>query len=138
MRELTFKTLTEILVWAKTAGEFVVEQAPLVAQEILTWGIVKNAFGLAGGLTLLAGAALTARYAILHWCQWSQDDKVGKDMYGNRSPDARKIIPLIGAGIAAVGGTLISALCAYAILYVITAPRLYLIEKITYLLRRVT
>jgi len=48
------EALTEVMEWARATGNFVAEQTPLLAEEVIRWGIIENSLNAILGLLLLS------------------------------------------------------------------------------------
>jgi len=56
---LSKETVTELISWVRSAKDFAEEQAPLVCQEVLTWGKVSSISGMCiGSFFLITGIIL--------------------------------------------------------------------------------
>jgi len=58
-------SMDTITQWMEQVGSFVAEQAPLVVQEILMWGIVTNSLSIAG--TMLVILLFLSIYGTILW-----------------------------------------------------------------------
>jgi len=117
--ELTGKIgehLDEIMSWVEQGKEFVSEQAPLVVDEIIRWGVVKNV-----GLSVVFLVMVLC--ATLYLCRAHRIFKEGKDdeivFFGS-------IISLVLGAVGVFGS--IAAIEKLA--FVLTAPRLYVLEQL--------
>lgn len=115
--------LTYLLDAVKTAEAFTVEQVPLLAQEIITYGIASNtACVIAGSVALWVGMFLGKR-----------------GVAENKKPYHEQNEPVIILGIMggtglALGGLCVIALSVGDLIKAIFAPRLYLIDYVSNLL----
>lgn len=99
---------------AKVAGTMGKEQLPLLVQEILKWGMISAAFWTGFGLLLLAGGIGLVRASLY-----------GR---GDESTGVGGLL-MITAGLFAIGWN------TYNLLYIYTAPRLYLLDQIKDLIK---
>ena len=119
MNELTQETLVEVLSWVKEAKELMVEQAPLLAQEIISYGITANI--LAIGLAALAtgGAIMCTWLLCKHGEKWWEEDNV-------------RIVP---CGVVIFFGFLLGTphlfIHIFILVKVLVSPRLYVLEKLS-------
>lgn len=105
----------EILTWLQVSREFVSEQAPLLAQEILTWGLYS--YTLMIGISLLV--VILCVFSIRFF--WSRYDKY-----------TREDGPVAGMITSAIVGCmflLIATVNFLGLIQVLVAPRLYLIKQ---------
>jgi len=110
-------SLSSLLDWAKSAGDFVAGQVPLVAQEIIHFGIASYAF-----FCVLAVVGIV--YGL-----WALP-KVAKQT------DPYIELLLETSGLASVMFGVVALLrCGYMLLMVTFAPRLYLIEYLSNLVK---
>lgn len=128
MDETLKKLVEKAIQIAEKTGEFVIEQAPLLLQEFYRWHIVKNIFIM---ITMVV-VAITI---------WNVFKSIGakekpKSLYSDYIKIAQKYyeetlgailcVFLLGGGI----GGCITAFCisAYNLVFILSAPKLYLIE----------
>ncbi len=116
----------EVMQWLREAAGVAQEQAPLVVQELLRWGLIYNVTcGIVGSLLVVALAVVVAR---LFRAGWATVKKHGVDE----------------AGLEYCGGALFAILCTVIfcitverwllVAQVLFAPRVYLLERIAGLL----
>lgn len=110
------------LTLAEETGAFVIEQAPELIQEFYQWHIYGNIFGLIIGLLIIFTG-----YKIPFL--WSQKEKDGhhSDSYFKRycyDPFPGYML----FSIFSIIGLIFVFMCIYELIYIITAPKLYLIE----------
>lgn len=114
--------LDEILEWAlgalKSAGDFTMEQAPIVVQEFYMWCTASHIFWAVFGLILILLAAYLKRWASGH-------NKHGMDFI--EDSDGGIYLPL---GVIAFIGTMFLLSNIYNLIYIYVAPRLYMIETV--------
>lgn len=124
LTNVSAEALTEVLGWVKEAKEFATEQAPLLAQEIVTYGILANAVSVClGAVVLTTGSVLVLRL-LKHGKQWEGNDKEGT------------IIGHVFGGIGCVViGSTITFGSLFPMLQAIVAPRLYVIKYLSELLK---
>lgn len=118
-------SLQEISVWLEQGGEFVREQAPLVVQEILTWASVLHGTnaGVAALAAFFAGLLLLMAKAKL--------DSLGKDDHeGRENVFCWVVVYFVTFTISFT----YSAIHVGTLLYVVIAPRLYVIDEVKRLL----
>jgi len=118
------ETLTELMTWVRELKDVASEQAPLLVQEIIRYGIADNLLGI-----LLAGIWICLGiWCFCHsrskWEEWGKDDDIPK-----------QVAAVLFVGAAAVFGLplLFFALSSFA--KVLLAPRLYVFEKLSSLLK---
>ena len=106
----------EVLGWLREAKEFVLEQSPLICQEIVAWGITENIFGVVVGCCMLYFLYRHWKYTCSKWNQWADEIHPAIFAHGTFF-----IVLLIATPV-----TLLT--CSHNLLYVWISPRLYLIE----------
>jgi len=109
MNEKLIEVLDKLLQWAEAAEGMTMEQAPLLLQEIITWGIVWN------GIWLLL-TVCTLPLLVRSW-KWGVRETKEEPMF---------LIPAI-ATVCWIP-TFICAL--YTLLQIWLTPQLYIIEKL--------
>lgn len=114
---------------AEQTGEFVIEQAPLLLQEFYMWHTASYCFGLIIGILIyLTGRYLpytwlknesTGKYSVKFFKKWNvNSDNISKD------PSASWIIFVI----TTVTSSILIGVNIYNLLFIMIAPKLYLIE----------
>lgn len=105
------------------SGEaFVLEQAPLVAQEILTWGILVSSVGLVLGI----GVLVLAFTLHLIGLEEKEGSRLREDLYEVNGGGWMLIVSIIS-----ILGFITSIIHFMQLMKVLFAPRLYLIDAIT-------
>ena len=125
-QKLLNDSLGSILEWAKAAGDFVQGQAPLIAQEIITFGRVAAWVQVGFGLLLLVFTGLLVFMLQRHI-------RKHEDML-----DCEPLFVIPGGLVALIGGIGGMALVfdnALIAMKATFAPRLYLIEYVSALIR---
>jgi hypothetical protein len=121
-RDIINSFLTELLEFSKDAGAFAKEQVPLVLQEYVKWGIAEGLMIFFGCSLYIIGFAYGAK-------RWAIDAHRGDD-------DLAAFLYLMIGGIlslmAFVGALVDGILPA---IKAIVAPRVYLIEKLSDLIK---
>ena len=113
---ITDDVLNKALEYVERTAEFVGEQAPLLVQEILNYGLF-NALFWAGFWGVAFGAVVYGAVRLYHFAVLHSHDDDG--------------FPGIMLGIFCGGGTLAGCfVCLFKAAKIIIAPRLYLIEKL--------
>jgi hypothetical protein len=124
MEEKILASFETILAYANQAAEFAAEQAPLVVQELIMWGIASSAFSAAMAAVLSIVFYLTAKkcYRLIS----AENEK----QYSDRN-EAVQVVSVITGVISGIGipiTALITITSLYDMVYVIVAPRLYVLE----------
>lgn len=117
MNERLETLLTYLETTVKTAGEFAVEQAPEVVEEILEWALYKASLELVLSIAFTYGA-----FRLLMWPKKNWDYLVKNDI------EPICVVPILFGFMGAVACPLIAIDQIYIILQVLVAPRLYLLE----------
>ena len=109
-KELTREVVEKLVGWLDSAGNFVIEQAPLLVREILGYGYVVNTAWLITGILLLCAGC---------WCfrkNWAMGDNFDGVMV---------CVVTVGAGLII---TIASTVCLLKIYF---APRLYILSELS-------
>ena len=110
--------------------EFVVEQAPLVVQEIIRWGMFKH-----GALVVVWLVAMLIGIGISRGL-YRESMRAEAD---DRDEDQRGFVALtLFALFVALVMLVFAVISAFSFGYVYTAPRLYVLDELTRMLRRVS
>ncbi len=67
LENVSAETLQQVLEWARGAVDFAQDQAPLLAQEILTWGAVEGWFAATVGCLTLSMSILFLLLGVRWW-----------------------------------------------------------------------
>ena len=122
----TDETLSEVvkkaLNVAEKTGDFVVEQAPLLLQEFYKWQIYSKIFFILLGISIIF-LGIKLPYLWLDKEQRSWDYK-----YFSRYGDDGAISAWFFCSVSLLFGIVIILANIYYLIYVLTAPKLYLIE----------
>jgi hypothetical protein len=121
LQERLVSSLDNIQEYIEATEEFVVEQAPLVAQEIISLGRHQALFGICGWV--LSATVMTS-LAIFCWVSW----------WRRGARDEGFQVGSIVASAVAVPLWLGALLMTYTSLVPLLAPRLYLLQEISKLL----
>lgn len=115
------ESLVEVIDWLKVGAEqskdFVIEQAPMVAQEYVAWTFWEAVIGLAVCLLLAPLACLAFAITI----RWMRDDEFG---------DPSGFVGAIITGMLAIGVFIGAYANATTAIKATVAPRVVIIEKI--------
>ena len=123
--EVLSKVVEKALNVAEKTGEFVIEQAPLLLQEFYNWHIVKSIFGIILGFLLIIIGYNIRKI-------WGR--KVDKDyeadfdeivINGYVSEQLSTVITFV---FGLIGGLVTICINTYALVFILIAPKLYLIE----------
>lgn len=106
----------KMLSGAEQAGEFAVEQAPLLVQEWLRWQVVDNAMAL-------------VVFAALAWAAW-RFFRVARRW----DDEAAQVVGCVAA-VAAVAAGLAALESMFSLVKVLVAPRVVVLEKFMELVR---
>ena len=123
--EISKDTAVELISWVKSAKSFVVEQVPLVCQEVITWGMVSSITGLCIGFVFLV-AGFTGTILLV------KKHNVWKEQYDNwRECPTKAIITWTITVPSLIAGLIATLVNLYTLLFIICAPRLYLLEVLS-------
>lgn len=123
----TDKVLSEVvkkaLIVAEKTGDFVIEQAPMLLQEFYNWHIFSHIFFICIGIIII----LFSRYAPYLWLEKEEDvynDVRYFSRYGEEGVFFGYALFLIGG----ILGFIITLIDIYNLIYILVAPKLYLID----------
>jgi hypothetical protein len=123
--EVLSKIVDKALIVAEKTGEFAVEQAPLLLQEFYAWNIAKSIIGILIGVLIIAIGYNLRKI-------WGK--KVEKDydkewdeivINGYASENVSTVITIV---ITLIAGLVTISINAYSLIFILVAPKLYLIE----------
>jgi hypothetical protein len=127
-----YESLGMALDYVQKGTGFVAEQAPLVIQEMLRWEIGSNAFLAVFWGSIAFVAYKLARYTIAY--PRTNTSKYSDQVYF----DVDYVFQIVGVCAAMIISPLFTLGYVYNLMYVLLAPRLFLIDKITSLIQKVT
>lgn len=128
LANLSADALEHLSEWLQATEVFVAEQAPLVAQEIIQWGIVKASLTIAFGVLATALTIVCASVLCKQWRRERTDSTLDDTalLLGGTKVVAAAVLCTVSVPIIGIG---ITSLC-----YVLTAPRLYILEQLSKLM----
>ena len=107
---------------AEKTGEFAIEQAPLLLKEFYRWHIIENIFFIA----LAIGIYLGGRYLPYLWL--NKFDEYDDIKFFKKSGDEGGMFAYIMFVSCAITALVITSCAIYDLVYILTAPKLYLID----------
>lgn len=110
---------------AEQTGNFVIEQAPDLLQEFYAWHTMKYSFGVLLSITIM----LLGRYLPLLWSKKYNEDtplKWDETKFFNRVGE--QLSMWLPFGILFSIGLIVFFINLYNLVFILTAPKLYLIE----------
>lgn len=110
----------EILDWLRISKDFVADQAPLLVQEVLYWGVVSSALWLVVSILVVIAMSFLIRKSYL---RWRNDSEMTIDAV---------TIPF--CSITLLTFLIIGLANLSVFVKVLVAPRLYLIEQLRHLI----
>lgn len=122
MKDKLLESIDTIGSWVESTKDFALEQAPLVVNEIVMWGIGKYSFSVLLGLIFLVISFFSIRSAV-------NNKQVYFDQDNGDIPTKRFFILLSGI-ISFIPGVLLFLINIYHLIFVLCAPRLYVIKTI--------
>lgn len=123
--EVLSKMVEKALTVAEKTGEFVVEQAPLLLQEFYAWHIAKSIIGiLIGILIIVVGYNLRkiwGKKVDKEYCKDWDEIVLG----GYASENVSTVMTIV---FSLIGGLVVISINSYSLIFILVAPKLYLIE----------
>lgn len=123
------ESFTEIQSWVNTTKDFVAEQAPLVVQEVIRWGLYQHIFWASLSCFLLIVGLYTCyrafKYSITF--NWEQAGDVAQ---------VSSIILSVSSPVWSVIWFCNMTYSLYQVTYISVAPRLYVLEQLAGLLNK--
>jgi hypothetical protein len=129
IEEKLVASLDEVQKWAESTKDFVSEQAPLVVQEVIRWGIAQNIFWTLLFAILMILVTITWLYIRKSW-KWDTSVGDGRDWF-----PVGFFLNGICVLINFVMFTFLSS-AVYNLVYIWVAPRLYVLDQLATLLNR--
>lgn len=120
------ESIEEIQTWLQSGKDFVSEQAPLVVNEILKWGIASSIFWMVFGILLLIIAVIAGKIAI-----WTMRN-------GKPTDDGDVFVfisTIITTMVTSTAGFLLFSVNTYNLIFMLFAPRLYILDELSKLLK---
>ena len=121
MQDLTADTLGKVLEYVEATEGFVIEQAPLLCQEMLAWGFWGHIAGACAMAFLLCGLLATAIVVMRH-------------IDHNESDGTPEFVVCVVWFLTTMLSVGFMVECFYYVLKICVAPRLYIIEELSKLL----
>ncbi len=130
--EVLSKIVDKALNVAEKTGDFVIEQAPLLLQEFYAWHIWSNVFFIIFGIFLIyAGYKLPFLWM-------DKENKSYSYKYFSLYGDDETIVAWTFFVVGLIVGSIIILIHLYDLIFILTAPKLYLIEYFSDLVARKT
>src|ERR1051326_8570243 len=128
------ETLEELQTWLKAGKDLVVEQSPLLIQEIIRWGIGSSIFYLCINLVVLSIGVL-----LIYRGYFSKKSIESWKDYSGGDPDTNQAMRLVETFV----GCTVSLLCSifacselFNLIFILSAPRLYVLQELASLLKK--
>lgn len=112
---------------AEKTGEFAIEQAPLLLQEFYRWHIMKSCLGILLSVLLFVLAVIVVKM-IGSKKSFKEYGKKAYCFFGRYYGMDSTFAAVITGGLMAVSSIIIISINIYKLVFIITAPKLYLIE----------
>jgi len=123
MNNASAEAIQQVMTWMAEMKDGVCEQAPLLAEEIVRYGVVVHTFRIVTCLLLLAATAVVAVYVLR---RAKKLDEAGKNV-------AEVLVGTFGGGLA-LTLAVVAVVNAATLVQVIVAPRLYILSELKNLL----
>ena len=120
--EVLSKVVEKALNVAEKTGDFVIEQAPLLLQEFYAWHICSSIF------FIILGIAFIIIGIRLPYFWLDKEERNWDFKYLNRYGDEGAISAWFCFGIGAIVGIIMLIVNIYDLVFILVAPKLYLIE----------
>jgi hypothetical protein len=108
---------------AETTGEFVIEQAPLLLQEFYAWAIMSAIFNM-----IWLPLAILLIYGFRKSCPVDERHGYGLSFYGKIINEGFAIPGHIFGSLGIITGAIFFFVSVYKLMFILVAPKLYLIE----------
>jgi len=119
----------DVIEWLKDvvpkSKDFVVDQAPDVIQEIITRAIAMKSLGLLFGLLLLSAIVVTLKIATK---ERKAREKITPKAWETKEASGFEFSMYAVSVVCGVFGTVITAINLQGLVYILLAPKLYILE----------
>jgi len=122
--EVLAKAAEKAINLAEKTGEFVIDQAPELLKEFYQWHIFSDIFWIIFGIIII----LTGRYLPYLWLGDKNPGSYTSKYFGVKYDDDPVFGAYITFGTFTILGLLILLLNLYNLIYILVAPKLYLID----------
>ena len=128
----------EVLGWLQATGDLVAEQAPKLADEVVTRGMLTNGMDAAWALLIAVAGLFAFKYGIraLKFAEHTVKEKA--EAYQNDEEVSAYFlgyVGTVGGGLAALVGTCVAFSNFQDLLQIYLAPRLYVLERLADLVK---
>lgn len=132
--EKGLESLEEIQSWLQSSKDFVTEQAPLLIQEIVRWGIFKSVLYISLSLVLfIIGILLVYRG---YFSKKSHKDWETILPSGPSLEQGTRIIETVVGCVVTFVTFITMWVDIFSLVFVLTAPRLYVLQTLSDLLKK--
>ena len=114
---------------AEKTGEFAIEQAPGLVQEFYKWELVSNSAGVLLGIFLFVVIYLFYKFA-----PHEEEDYYRTSYFGKQVPDYYAGLGYVLTLFCTIFGVGLISYSSYNLLFMWSAPKIYLIQKVSELL----
>ena len=126
--EVMEQTVTEAISVLKSSKDFVMQEAPKVVKEYLSWKFNKSAMWILIGLGIILLGQVQGRA----WWKDAYDEK----KYDSHDREGLAFLAFAFKWPITMAGIILSVTNVYNIIYILSAPRIFLIENIIELIKR--
>ena len=123
MNNASAEAIQQVMAWLAELKGGVCEQAPLLAGEIVRYGVAVHTFWIVTCLLLLAATAVIAAYVV----------RCTKKMDKDEGESAKALVAVFGGAFGLILAV-VAVVNAAALIQVIAAPRLYILSELKQLL----
>lgn len=121
LEQKALESIEEVQKWVSVTKDFVIEQSPLVVQEMISWAIAQHTFGIVlSFLLILVPLALYYRYSSKFYVWY--EDKV----FEHPGP----LFSVLGFLASIIIPFIMLCIDTYCLLFVLVAPRLFVIGEL--------
>lgn len=117
------KILEKSLTLAEQTGELVLEQAPDLLRQFFAWHTAEHAMGIIVGFLFIF-----IPYFLIKWVGSKEGDEYSIKIFNRYVDDEIGMSGIIGAIVSAIVGIAFIMINCYNLVYIIIAPKLYLID----------
>lgn len=121
LEQKALESIEEVQKWVSVSKDFVIEQSPLVVQEMISWAIAQHTFGIVlSFLLILVPIVLYYKYSVYFYV-WYKDK-----VFEHPGP----FFSVVGFLASIILPFIMLCIDTYFLLFVLVAPRLFVIGEL--------